>query len=70
MHTRPTNEIEGDFRDDWKLAEKDGKPWPCPHCRGGPVFYRLWESSCGGYLDLKYRCEGCRKVWWVEGADA
>ena len=72
MHTQPMSESEGEFQDGYRPAIKsDGKPWPCPHCKiPGKVEFRIWESSCGGYEDIKYHCHACGKTWWVEGADA
>lgn len=46
-------------------------PVPCRHCGiVGWVYYRNWESNCGGYDDAKFECGACGEVWWVEGPDA
>ena len=72
MHSKPMAESEGEFRDAMKPAiGRDGKPWPCRKCGvAGHVVYRIWESSCGGYEDIKYCCSSCGKTWWVEGSDS
>jgi RecJ-like exonuclease len=71
MHSEPMRESAGVFRDDWQPAIKDGQPWPCPKCRvAGQVTFKVWDSNCGGYEDIKYRCEACGKTWWVESSDS
>lgn len=65
MHTQPMAEHQGDFGD-----EHESKDRPCPKCKGGPVMYRVWESSCGGYEDYKYRCAACGHTWWIDGIDS
>jgi hypothetical protein len=72
MHSAPMSESDGKFRDSMKPAIMgDGKPWPCPRCKAaGRVTYKVWDSSCGGYEDIKYHCGACGKTWWVEGADS
>ncbi len=57
------SDSQGTF-EGWKKSET-----PCRIC-SGVVLYRLWESSCGGYEDYNFKCKGCGKDWWVEGADA
>lgn len=39
-------------------------------CPVGKLFYEEWESSCGGWEDIRYSCDGCGRVWWVEGIDS
>ena len=66
MHSKPMAESEGTFDGDWKRTDRC-----CPHCGvAGQVYYRVWESACGGYEDEKYQCRACGRTWWVEGADA
>lgn len=66
MHTKPMAESEGTFDGDWRKSDR-----PCPHCKAvGQRYYKVWESSCGGYEDEKNECRACGKVWWVEGPDA
>lgn len=44
---------------------------PCRRCKEtGCVAMQIWESSCGGYEDLKFTCLACGKVWWVDGIDS
>lgn len=63
-HTGPMEDEQGVF------GQPQQSEFPCRHCKGGPVFYSVWESNCGGYEDFKYRCSKCGSVWWVEGPDA
>lgn len=66
MPTKPMSESEGTFDGEWKLSDR-----PCPHCGvQGQLYYRVWESSCGGHEDEKNECRACGKTRWVEGADA
>lgn len=55
---------------DWKPTKAENPDFKCPHCGSDAVEYYVWESSCGGYEDYRYRCPGCDKTWWCEGADA
>lgn len=64
MHTRPIV-VQGIFTSDKKKSELK-----CLSCSSDDVWYRIWESECGGYEDYKYECSSCGKVWWVEGSDA
>lgn len=64
MHTAPMKDSEGDFG-----PVVDSK-CPCPTCGYMTLRYRVWESHCGGYTDLKYECTSCGAVRWVEGPDA
>jgi len=34
------------------------------------IYYRTWESYCGGYEDIYYKCKSCSKTWWIEGSDS
>lgn len=53
---------------DWKPISSNV---PCRKCNvAGQIEYREWESSCGGYEDIHYRCNACGNDWWIEGADA
>jgi hypothetical protein len=63
-HMTPMPESSGTFGDDWKPCERK-----CPKC-SGPVVYRTWESSCGGYEDDKFKCTKCGHTWWVDGCDS
>lgn len=52
--------------DDWMLEEK-----PCRHCGVvGQWFWRLRNSSDGGYQDEENHCRACGKRWWVDGSDS
>ena len=63
MHTGPMPDSAGVF-EEWKESIT-----PCRTC-GGKVRYRVWESSCGGYEDYNFHCEGCNKDWWIDGSDS
>ncbi len=68
MHSKPMPESSGTFQDDWQPSDR-----ACPKCnQTGQVFWRLWESSCGGYEDEKFQCRNpeCRHVWWIDGIDS
>jgi hypothetical protein len=66
MHSKPMHESEGTFETDWLKAARS-----CPECEtSDQVYYRVWESNCGGYEDVQCQCRACGKVWWVEGSDA
>ena len=67
MHTGP---VEGDYNDGWKPTKVDAPSFKCRQCGSDDVWYREWESSCGGYEDVHYECRGCGHSWWVEGPDA
>lgn len=54
---------------DWKPTKLENPEFK-HKCGSDDVWYRKWESSCGGYDDIKYECRGCGKKWWVESADA
>jgi len=57
------------FTTEWKPEEDTS--YACYKCGTvGQVEYRIWESSCGGYDDYKFRCNHCQETWWVEGPDA
>lgn len=63
-HTRVMTEHEGDLGDERECDR------PCPACKKTEVVYQIWESSCGGYEDVKYTCVGCGNFWWVDGPDS
>lgn len=65
MTHMPGVPVPGEFTDEWKPSKV-----ACRGCGGSQVFYRVWESSCGGYEDYKYECRGCGKEWWVDGIDS
>jgi hypothetical protein len=68
MHTKPMADSEGRFGPE-KPTAAENPDFKCS-CGSNNVWYRSWESSCGGYDDYKYHCRDCNKTWWVEGADA
>lgn len=70
MHTKPMAESEGTFGDEWKPTKAENPDFKCRKCGSDDIWYRVWDSSCGGYEDTKYECRGCKRTWWVESADA
>lgn len=60
------------FTSDFKKIEKIENPnFKCQKCGSNKsISKRDWESSCGGYEDINYRCDECKHEWWVEGSDA
>jgi hypothetical protein len=67
MHTGP---VPGKFETEWKPTKTEDNTFFCRQCGSSDVWYRVWESSCGGYEDIKYECRGCGRTWWVESDDA
>lgn len=59
--------VHGTYKTDWKPVIR--ADFRCRKC-GGPVHYRYWESDCGGFEDVQYRCDDCNYTWWVEGPDS
>lgn len=64
-HTKALAEHEGKFDGDEHPSDR-----PCPKCLKMEVIWQLWESSCGGYEDVKYTCVACGAWWWVDGPDS
>lgn len=64
MHTAPMKDSEGDF------GEPEHSDDKCRKCGTDRVFFRRWDSHCGGYTDLLYECRACGHMWWIEGPDA
>ncbi len=59
------DDSEGTFN-----KEKSCPNQVCPKCNNKSIVYSIWESSCGGYEDEKYRCTNCNHYWWVDGIDS
>ncbi len=57
------------YTSNWKKTVITNERFVCPKCDGKDIKYRDWESPCGGYDDVNYKCS-CGKEWWVEGADS
>ena len=57
------------FYTDWKPTKAENPDFKCRQCKSDEVEYRCWESSDGAHDDINYRCNGCQREWWVEGAD-
>lgn len=64
MHTGP---VPGIFEGEWQPTKN-----PLYKCRCGSsdINFRIWESVCGGYEDINYRCNSCKREWWVESSDS
>jgi transposase-like protein len=58
------------YTTDWKPTKAENPDFKCNRCQSDAVEYREWESSDGAHEDFHYRCNGCGRSWWVEGADA
>lgn len=66
MHSKPMAESDGAFNNKGELSDRI-----CIKCnQKGKVYIQIWESSCGGYEDVKFTCRNCGKVWWIEGSDS
>ena len=61
-YTRP---VPGEFTSDEMKSKKT-----CPKCGADNLWYKEWESDCGGYEDYFFHCRSCSLTWWVEGADS
>jgi len=68
-HTDSMPDSAGTF-DGWKSVKAEDPKFKCRICGSDDIWYRTWESSCGGYEDAKYECRGCKLTWWIEGPDA
>ena len=64
MHTQPMPESAGTLR------ERKPTICPCRKCAKKEVTFQIWDSSCGGYEDVKLTCGACGYVWWVDGPDS
>ena len=58
------------YETDWKPTAAEAPAFKCRKCGSHDVHYREWESSDGAHDDTHYKCEGCKREWWVEGPDA
>lgn len=50
-------------------GDKDLKPFCCKECGSDDIDYCIHESFDGAHEDYKYRCNGCKHKWVVEGPD-
>jgi len=64
MHTKPMRDSDGKFSE-WKMCYST----KC-NCGSEDVQCRLWESNCGGYTDSEYKCNKCKRIWWIDGSDS
>jgi hypothetical protein len=64
MHTGQMKDSDGGFGP-WELAVA-----ACRKCAKHKVEVRVWDSHCGGYTDMQFKCTACGHTWWVEGPDA
>jgi DNA-directed RNA polymerase subunit M/transcription elongation factor TFIIS len=67
MHEGP---VKGDYTSEWKKTEIVNSKFGCALCGSKEVFFRTWESACGGYDDTHYKCIECGHQWWVESDDS
>jgi len=61
--------------EEWNKCKIINPAFSCRNCKatgkeGKNISYQEWESSCGGYDDICYRCNDCDHHWWVEGSDS
>lgn len=63
-HMKPMGEHEGKFAGE---SEPAGN---CPKCGSDRYTCRIWESNDGAYEDVKYECQACKFVRWVDGIDS
>ena len=68
--TPPPTPMRGKYVDGWKPTKVENPDFKCRECGSNEIVYREWESSCGGYDDVRYHCNDCGRDWWLEGADA
>lgn len=66
MHTGP---VPGKYTSNWEKCNITNPRFRC-RCGSKNIMFRLWESSCGGYDDVNYKCLDCERVWWVESSDS
>lgn len=57
------------YETDWKPTKMEAPDFKCRKCGSDGIEYREWEDS-EGHEDIHYRCNNCKREWWVEGADA
>lgn len=62
--------MNGEYQNDWKPTKAENPNFKCWKCGSNEIQYRRWESSCGGFDDIHYRCDNCQNDWWIDGADA
>lgn len=58
------------YTSDWKPTKPENPLFCCRKCGSDNVHYRNWTSSDEAHDDVHYRCDGCDREWWIEGADA
>lgn len=54
----------------WKPTKTENPNYKCRKCKSDDVDYQKWESSCGGFDDIHYRCKECKAEWWFESSDS
>ncbi len=66
MRVQSVSETEGGAVIDWKQSDR-----PCRFCKTvGQQRSRAWESNDGAYMDERFECLACGKIWWAEGVDS
>ena len=65
MHIQSMPESEGKF-----TKESNAPVAKCPKCWEFAVYYKIFESNCGGFEDAKYTCAKCGHYWWIDGPDS
>lgn len=64
MHNQPMAEHDG------KTGAPEASGDVCVKCNSTNVISQMWESSCGGYDDVKLTCKSCGHVRWIDGIDS
>lgn len=52
----------------WKPTKEEAPNFVCRKCGSNDIWYR--RCLCTDFEDIEYVCHGCKRTWWVEGADA
>jgi DNA-directed RNA polymerase subunit M/transcription elongation factor TFIIS len=53
----------------WKPTKEENPNFKCQKCGSDDTWYYIWESSDGAHEDVRYKCDGCGRQWWIEGSD-
>lgn len=53
---------------DWMQVDEKYN-FHCRKCDSTDIEYREVTSYDEAHEDLNYHCNGCGRIWWVEGSD-
>ena len=67
-----TEAEESGFASDWSKTDHEtiNPAFKCRRCGSYNLSFREWTSPDEAHEDIKYRCDDCGRIWWVEGVDA